>query len=252
MQTAIYSTIKAASEKKRKQLAVLIDPDKLDIRMLEDMILEINHNGVDYVLIGGSLITGSFWNQCIRILKASVSVPVLIFPGNTLQIDPSADGILLLSLISGRNPELLIGNHVIAAPLLRSSGLEILSTGYMLIESGKLTSVVYMSNTTPIPSDKTDIAMSTALAGEMLGLKLIYLDAGSGAMRAVPEGIITTVKENIRIPLIVGGGISCATSARKAWQAGADIVVVGNALEARPQFLEELCFERNKANQVVA
>lgn len=252
MQTAIYSSILAASEKKRKQLAVLIDPDKLDIRMLDDIIHEINQNRVDYVLIGGSLITGSFWNQSIRILKASVSAPVLIFPGNTLQIDPSADGILLLSLISGRNPELLIGNHVIAAPLLRSSGLEVISTGYMLIESGKLTSVVYMSNTTPIPSDKTDIAMSTALAGEMLGMKLIYLDAGSGAQRAVPEEIIATVKEAIQIPLIVGGGISCAAAAKKAWQAGADMVVVGNALEKQPLFIEELCHERNKANQVVA
>jgi phosphoglycerol geranylgeranyltransferase len=252
MQTAIYNQIKAASEKNIKQLAVLIDPDKTNKSELITLIQMINMNRVDCVLVGGSLMTGHFLDECIAILKESIHVPVLLFPGNSLQINSRADGILLLSLISGRNPELLIGSHVIAAPLIRSSGLEVISTGYMLIESGKLTSVVYMSNTTPIPSDKVDIALCTAMAGEMLGMKLIYMDAGSGASRPVPENTIRHVKENIDIPLIVGGGIRCTLTARAAWQAGADIVVVGNALEKAPHFLEDLCREKNILNEVNA
>lgn len=252
MQTAIYNHIKAASEKKIKQLAVLIDPDKSNKHELIDLIQLININRVDYVFVGGSLMTGHFLDECIQILKESIRVPVLLFPGNSLQINSHADGILLLSLISGRNPELLIGNHVIAAPLIKSSGLEVIPTGYMLIESGKLTSVVYMSNTTPIPSDKVDIALCTAMAGEMLGLKLIYMDAGSGASRPVPENTIRHVKENIGIPLIVGGGIRCTQTAKTAWQAGADIVVVGNALEKAPDFLDDLCREKNVLNEVNA
>lgn len=252
MQTAIYNHIKAASEKKSKQLAVLIDPDKTSKQDLVSLIQLININRVDYVLVGGSLMTGQFLDECITILKESIQVPVILFPGNSLQINSKADGILLLSLISGRNPELLIGSHVVAAPIIKSSGLEVISTGYMLIESGKLTSVVYMSNTTPIPSDKVDIALCTAMAGEMLGMKLIYMDAGSGASRPVPENIIRHVKGNIEIPLIVGGGIRCTLTARAAWQAGADIIVVGNALEKAPGFLDELCLERDYANRVKA
>jgi len=252
MQTAIYSRFKAASEKSIKQLAVLIDPDKTDRDELGKIIQLININRIDYVFVGGSLLTGQFMAECIHILKSEVLAPVILFPGNSLQINPQADGILLLSLISGRNPELLIGSHVIAAPVLRTSGLEIMPTGYMLIESGKLTSVVYMSNTTPIPSDKVDIALCTAMAGEMLGLKLIYMDAGSGASRPVSEDVIKHVKGNISIPLIVGGGIRCSASARRAWDAGADVIVVGSALEKEPDFLEMLSKERDFANEVNA
>ncbi|TVQ15138.1 MAG: geranylgeranylglyceryl/heptaprenylglyceryl phosphate synthase [Bacteroidetes bacterium] len=250
MQTAIYSALKAATQSNRKQLAVLIDPDKTDAAALNPIAELINLNKVDYVFVGGSLITGSFFGDCIEWLKEHTQTPVILFPGNSLQVHPSADGLLLLSLISGRNPELLIGSHVVAAPMLKSSGLEIISTGYMLIESGKLTSVVYMSNTTPIPSDKPDIALCTAMAGEMLGLKVIYMDAGSGAGRPVPPATIGSVRKNISIPLIVGGGIRCAASAAAAWKAGADVIVVGNALEHDPSFIEELCRERDLANRV--
>ncbi len=233
-----------------RQLAVLIDPDKMDAERLPDLAELLNISKVDYVFVGGSLMTGSFFNECTQWLKAHAEAPVVLFPGSSLQVHPAADALLLLSLISGRNPELLIGNHVAAAPLLKSSGLEIIPTGYMLIESGKLTSVVYMSHTTPIPSDKPDIAMCTAMAGEMLGMKLIYMDAGSGAGRPVTASVIRSVKKNISIPLIVGGGIRCKDSAAAAWKAGADLVVVGNALEKDPLFLVDLCRERDLVNNV--
>jgi putative glycerol-1-phosphate prenyltransferase len=252
MQDAIYAKLKALSDKKLKQLAVLVDPDKTNKEDLIALIHLINLNKIDFVLVGGSLMTGTFLAETIHILKNNSDIPVLLFPGNSLQISSAADGILLLSLISGRNPELLIGNHVVAAPMLKNSGLEIVSTGYMLIESGRLTSVVYMSNTTPIPSDKVDIALCTAMAGEMLGMKLIYMDAGSGASKPVPARVISHVKDNIRIPLIVGGGIRCASSARNAWDAGADIIVVGNALEKSPYFLDDLARERDQINKVQA
>ncbi|MFW5706279.1 MAG: geranylgeranylglyceryl/heptaprenylglyceryl phosphate synthase [Bacteroidota bacterium] len=250
MPAALYHQITTLANQNQKQVAVLVDPDKVTLQDLEKIITLVHLNGVNYIFVGGSLITGGFLDECIRFFKGSTSVPVVLFPGNALQIHPLADGILLLSLISGRNPELLIGSHVVAAPALKQSGLEIMPTGYMLVESGKLTSVVYMSNTTPIPSDKPDIATSTAMAGEMLGMKLIYLDAGSGAARPVPQEMILEVKKSIGIPLIVGGGIRCTASARTAWNAGADIVVVGNALENDPEFIEQLCLERNRINQV--
>ncbi len=252
MRPEVYSSIKEATEKGIKQLAILVDPDKVNTSELLRIVELANLNRIDYLLVGGSLITGDFLAECIRIIKENTTAPVLLFPGNSLQIQPEADGILLLSLISGRNPELLIGSHVVAAPVLRKSGLEIIPTGYMLIESGRLTSVVYMSNTTPIPSDKTDIATCTAMAGEMLGMKAIYMDAGSGAQRPVPGKTIEQVKQNISIPLIVGGGIRCEAAARVAWSAGADIVVVGNALEKDPAFIEKLCIERDISNKVKA
>jgi phosphoglycerol geranylgeranyltransferase len=250
MQTGIYHQIKAASEQRTKQLAILIDPDKTNPSRLQYLLEHINTNPIDYILVVGSLLTGNFLGECISILKESTRVPVVLFPGNTFQIDPGADALLLLSLISGRNPELLIGNHVVAAPVLRNSNLEVISTGYMLIESGRITSVQYMSNTTPIPSDKTDIAICTAMAGEMLGMKLIYMEAGSGASRSIPEEMIRQVKESISIPLIVGGGIRCAATARAAWQAGADVLVVGNALETLPGFIEVLCREKEHASKI--
>lgn len=224
----LYNSIQKDKAKGKKQFAVLIDPDKfksLDtIRLAEDA-------GVDLILIGGSLLTNGNFKKCVQLIKKSTRIPVLIFPGNNLQISKDADGILLLSLISGRNPDLLIGKHIISAPVLRSSGLEILSTGYMLIESGRQTTALYMSGTNPIPHDKDDIALCTAMAGEMLGLKMIYMDAGSGAVNTISESMIRKVSKNISIPLIIGGGINTPEKAKKACKAGADIVVVGNAIE---------------------
>jgi phosphoglycerol geranylgeranyltransferase len=224
----VYDSIRKKKARGRKQFAVLIDPDKFSsldtIRLAED-------SEVDLILVGGSLLTNGNFSKCVRKIKRNTSIPVLIFPGNHLQISKEADAILLLSLISGRNPDLLIGKHILSAPLLRSSRLEILSTGYMLVDSGKQTTALYMSSTQPIPHDKDDIALCTAMAGEMLGLKLIYMDAGSGAINPVSESMIRQVSRNITVPLIVGGGINDERKAGKACKAGADIVVVGNAIE---------------------
>jgi phosphoglycerol geranylgeranyltransferase len=250
MLKSIYHQIRSLSDQKKRQLAVLIDPDKVDEEGVMRIAELVNRYRADYVFTGGSLLTSDFLGTCLKILKETVHVPVIIFPGNTLQVHPDADAILLLSLISGRNPELLIGNHVIAAPALKKSGLEIMPTGYMLIESGKLTSVVYMSNTIPIPSDKPDIASCTAMAGEMLGMKLIYMDAGSGAAMPVPARMIRHVKSNIKVPLIVGGGIRTSDDAIKSWDAGADIVVVGNATEHEPEFIGRLCESRDNLNSI--
>jgi putative glycerol-1-phosphate prenyltransferase len=166
-------------------------------------------------------------------------VPVVLFPGSNLYIHSDADGILFLSLISGRNPEFLIGQHVVAAPLLKASGLEILPTGYMLVDGGKPTTVSYISNTQPIPADKADIAACTAMAGEMLGQQLLYLDAGSGAENPVSPGMISAVKKATSLPLLAGGGIRSGEQARNAWEAGADCIVIGNVLESNPGLLED-------------
>ena len=168
---------------------------------------------MDLIFVGGSLLTNGNFATCISTIKSNCSIPVVIFPGNSMQVNKDADGILFLSLISGRNPDMLIGNQVISAPILKNSNLEILPTGYILIDSGKPTTVSYMSNTTPIPHDKKDVALCTAMAGEMLGLKLIFMDGGSGATNPISESMIQMVSEGINIPLIVGGGINSAEKA---------------------------------------
>ena len=232
----IYSRLSDASKKK---FAVLIDPDKPSDKEIIDIVEKSKKVGVDFFFVGGSLLTTDSLDNCIKLIKSHCDIPVLIFPGNSLQISKWCDGFLLLSLISGRNSEMLIGRHVIAAPYLKLYGNEIIPTGYMLIDGGKPTSVSYMSNTTPIPHDKDDIAMCTALAGEMLGLKLIYMDAGSGAINPISAEMICKVKHTIEVPLIVGGGINTPEKAAIAAKAGADIVVVGNALEKSIDRLQE-------------
>jgi putative glycerol-1-phosphate prenyltransferase len=216
--------------KKRKLFSLQVDPDKHNTESLVKTARHANTYGVDFLLVGGSLVSSPI-DETIKILKAETDMPVIIFPGNILQISELADGILLLCLISGRNPEYLIGNHVVAAPLLKKSGLEIIPTGYILIENGRSTSVEYISNTKPIPADKTDLAVATAMAGEMLGHRLLYLEAGSGAIEPVKTNLISEVKKNIQIPLIVGGGIQHPDQIRKIYLAGADIIVVGTAFE---------------------
>jgi phosphoglycerol geranylgeranyltransferase len=237
---AIFQQILDRTEQGRKQLAVLIDPDKLQNRDVERIAINAAKSGVDYFFVGGSLLVNNELDQCIKTLKANSEIPVLLFPGNTMQMSWKADAILFLSLISGRNAEMLIGRHVIAAPYLKLSPLEVISCGYILVESGKTTAVQYMSNTVPIPSDKMDIAICTAMAGEMLGLKLIYLEAGSGAQQCVPLGMIEQVKQNINIPLIVGGGLRTPEKVREAAVAGADIIVVGTAIEKDPGMMAEM------------
>lgn len=228
---SVYEAIIQKMQQGRKQFAVLVDPDKLSLSEVEQLALRASAAGVDFLFVGGSLLINNQLDQCIKVLKEKSEIPVVLFPGNTLQMSWKADAILFLSLISGRNPEMLIGRHVIAAPYLKLSPLEVVSTGYMLIESGKPTAVSYMSNSSPIPSDKDDIAMCTAMAGEMLGLKLIYLDAGSGALNTVPERMVENVKKSISIPLIIGGGIRTPEHAAAICRAGADMIVIGNVLE---------------------
>jgi putative glycerol-1-phosphate prenyltransferase len=232
----LYSSI---SDNKKK-FAVLVDPDKYDSRQLIDLVSLAKESMVNYFFVGGSLINSGNIGDTIRVIKDYCEIPVIIFPGDELQINEQADAILLLSLISGRNPDLLIGKHVIAAPHLKRSNLEILPTGYMLIDSGRSTTALYMSNSMPIPHDKDGIAASTAMAGEMLGLKLIYMDGGSGAQDTVSSSMIEYVKENINIPLIVGGGIRTPQVAAEKFKAGADVIVVGNAIESDQSLLTRI------------
>lgn len=235
-----------------KSFAVLIDPDKTDTGSCLQLIRHSIENKVDYFFVGGSLITGNSMGQLIKLIKSNSSIPVILFPGSNLHIDMSADALLFLSLISGRNPELLIGQHVIAAPILKKSRLEILPTGYILVDSGKQTTVSYISNTTPIPYDKPEIAACTAMAGEMLGLKLIYLDGGSGAQKQVSSRMIASVRKAVDIPMIVGGGIRSAEEAGEAMEAGADVIVVGNGIEKNLSLLAEVSEKVHNYNKALS
>ncbi len=236
----IYQHIFNRSAEGKKQFAVLIDPDKENEDSLEALCDLANQYKVDYLFVGGSLLTQDCLSDCIEVIKLHTQIPVVLFPGDNLQINSHADAILFLSLISGRNPDLLIGKHVISAPIIRDSGLEVIPTGYMLIDGGTPSSVSYMSNTTPIPANKRDIAVCTAMAGEMLGLKLIFMDAGSGALNPVSEVVVSAVKKNIDIPLIIGGGVRSAEKAKALFDAGADVVVVGNAIEGNRELIREI------------
>ncbi|HKR04387.1 MAG TPA: geranylgeranylglyceryl/heptaprenylglyceryl phosphate synthase [Bacteroidia bacterium] len=227
----VYSQIETKRKAGKKQFAILVDPDKTDDAKVSELSKMAADCGVDYIFVGGSLLINGNLSNCIHKLKSNSKIPVVLFPGNTMQIDKNADAILLLSLISGRNADLLIGKHVIAAPILRENNLETIATGYMLVESGNFTTVQYMSNTRPIPADKNEIAVCTAMAGEMLGLKTIYMDAGSGALNPVSEKMIESVRKNISLPIIIGGGINTPERAAATCKAGADVVVVGNSIE---------------------
>ena len=222
----------------KKKLALLIDPDKTTAAAAAKLSVEAGKNGFQLILIGGSLVSEPL-DQYIQTVKKSCKLPVVLFPGSLFQVSTKADGMLLLSLISGRNPEYLIGQHVLAAPVIKKMKLQTISTGYILIEGGGTTSVEYMSNTKAIPANKTDIIKATALAGEMLGLKLIYLEAGSGAKNRVPSKVIREVKNVVSIPVIVGGGISTARDLKEVFAAGADMAVVGTAIENNAKLLKE-------------
>lgn len=237
----ILNTLRERHKEGKKSIAVLVDPEKADDpSRLVHLINLATENCVDYLFVGGSLVSAAKVSEVVKKIKSNVSLPVVLFPGNAMQIDPAADAILFLSLISGRNPEYLIGQQVIAAPMLKNSKLEVIPTGYMLINSGKITSVAYVSNTTPIPDDKYALAACTAMAGEMLGLQVIYIDAGSGAEKEINAKMISSVRKAVNIPLIVGGGINNAKKAITALEAGADMIVIGNALEKDPDLLTEV------------
>ncbi len=220
--------------------ALLIDPDKATPEHIDKLLINCAHHKPDYVFAGGSLLTTDTFSETIKDIKKKTNFPLVIFPGSLNQIDRNADAFLLISLVSGRNPELLIGDHVKAAPSLKNSGLEIWPTAYIIIDGGKPTTASYMSNTPPIPDDKPEITVSTAVAAEMLGFKVIYLDAGSGAVRPVSSKTIQAVKKNVNLPLIVGGGINTPEKVKAASDAGANLIVLGNAVEQNPEILAEL------------
>jgi putative glycerol-1-phosphate prenyltransferase len=237
----IYASLLRAHQNDAKQLAVLIDPDKTNRAAILRICEMANQGGVDYFLWGGSLVNETQAEYYISLLRAHTNIPIVLFPGSIYQLSSHADALLFLCMISGRNPELLIGQHVLAAPRIKRLKLEVIPTGYMYIDGGALSSVGYMSNTQPIPADKPEIAQATALAGKYLGHQLIYLDAGSGALRPVSEEMISGVRKEIEgLPLIVGGGIRTAEQASQALQAGADCIVIGNSLEENPETLLEL------------
>lgn len=240
MKQALYHQFVANKKSGKKSFAVLIDPDKVDREKIGQLLTLATEAKVDYFFVGGSLVISSHLDECIRQIKADSRIPVLLFPGSPSQVSKYADALLYLSLISGRNPELLIGQHVISAPFVKNSGLEIMPTGYMVVDGGAPTTVSYISNATPIPADKNEIAMCTAMAGEMLGMKLVYMDAGSGAKRPITETMIEKVSRSIEIPLIVGGGITEPEKAYRNCKAGADIIVVGNAIEKDPSLIKEI------------
>lgn len=235
----IYDNILLSRNKGHKLFALLIDPDKCNATCLGHLIDMCQDHTPDIILVGGSIVSGDTAST-VRTIHSKCSIPVVLFPGNSSQFVPEADGMLFLSLISGRNPDYLIGQQVNSAISIRKAGVETIPTGYMLIESGCMTSVEYISNTKPIPRAKTDIAVATAVAGEMLGLKMLYLEGGSGAQDHVPTEMISAVRQHVDIPLIVGGGLRTAEDVREVCNAGADIIVVGTAIEKNPQVLASI------------
>lgn len=240
MTHAIYHSLAERKQQHKKSFAVLIDPDKVNDHNLEPLVeLAVDAN-VDYLLVGGSLVISNYLDDCVQLIKRTCNIPVILFPGSPNQVSKYADALLYLSLISGRNADMLIGQHVISAPVVKQSRLEILPTGYMVVDGGAPTTVSYISNAAPIPADKNEIAMCTAMAGEMLGMKLIYMDAGSGAKRAISEEMIKQVAQVIEAPLIVGGGITEPEKAYLNCKAGADVIVVGNAIEKDPSLIKEM------------
>ena len=236
----IYPSLCERKMNGKRSFAVLIDPDKVDDRKMQQLVELSVAAKVDYFLVGGSLIISNYLDKCVQFIKQNCSIPVVIFPGSSTQVSKYADALLYLSLISGRNPELLIGQHVVSAPAIKQSGLEIMSTGYIVIDGGAPTTVSYISNATPVPADKDEIAMCTAMAGEMLGMKLIYMDSGSGAKRPITESMIQKVAGCIEVPLIIGGGITDPEKAYLNCKAGANVIVVGNAIEKDASLIMEM------------
>lgn len=240
MANAIYHSLVSRKKAGKKSFVVLIDPDKVNDNSLESTIRLASEARVDYFFVGGSLVVSSYLDECVQLIKKSCSIPVILFPGSPSQVSRYADALLYLSLISGRNPELLIGQHVVSAPMVKKSGLEIMPTGYMVVDGGAPTTVSYISNASPIPANKEEIAVCTAMAGEMLGMKLIYMDAGSGAQKPISEQMIGAVSRSIEVPLIIGGGITDPEKAYINCRHGADVIVVGNAIEKDPSLIREI------------
>ena len=223
-----------------KKIGLLIDPDKAAGTFFFNLLEIAEKNRVDFILAGGSL-TFNDIDSLIDKIKKNCEIPVVLFPGSLLQLSYKADAVFLLSLISGRNPELLIGNHVIAAPFLKNIKSKLISVGYILVGCGSKTSVEYISQTEAIPADKPEIVVATAMAGEMIGMKMIYLEAGSGAKSHVPTAVVNSVRYNVAVPIAVGGGITDKEDVKNIFSAGADIIILGNGCEKRPELLSEAC-----------
>lgn len=237
---AVSPIIQAAKAQSKKLLALLIDPDKMQDDKLVHLVTEANDAAVDLIFIGGSLITGASLDACIEMVKSHSSIPVTLFPGSIMQISDKADALLFMSLISGRNPDLLIGNQVISAPYIKKTNLEIISTGYMLVDCGQSTTAIYMSGSPALPYNKPEIAACTAMAGDMLGLSQFYLDGGSGADKTVNPAIVEAVRKSVDKPIIVGGGIRNSDQALSICKAGADVIVIGNITEENPAIIKEI------------
>lgn len=210
---------------------VLIDPDDISGERLQNFVRHCEKSGVDGFLVGGSLMMSNTLDDVLEAISSVSSLPTILFPGSVSQISSRADAILFISLISGRNAEHLIGTHVIAAPLVKKSGIEPISTGYMLVESGSKTTAEYMSGSSPIPRNKPEIATATALAAEYLGMNFVYLEGGSGAEKSVPNEMVKMVSSALSIPVIVGGGIRDSKTAREKVENGASVVITGNFFE---------------------
>lgn len=236
--------------KEKKALAVLVDPDQPS-ESVAKIAAQCQLCQVDFILVGGSIVTTGVLSHTITVIRQHCQCPIYIFPGNEFMIDEQADGILFLSLLSGRNPEYLIGKQVITAPVLAASDLDVVPTAYLLVDGGKETSVSYISNTKPIPADKPDIALATALAGKLMGMECIYMDAGSGALYPISTKMVTKVKQHVKLPLIIGGGIRNAETARELFKAGADILVIGNGVEQSENLVAAISEVRNKIGQKV-
>ncbi len=253
----IFRKILINKEANKKMLAVLLDPEQCKGAVLASTVAALKIKSPDFIFIGGSL-TSSSVDSLIGVLREETSSKIISFPGSAIQFTPNADALLFMSLISGRNPECLIGQHVLSSVAIKKSGIETIPVGYILIEGGQRSSVEYMSNTLAIPRDKKEIALSTALAGELLGMYIIYLEAGSGAKSHVPADLITYVKQGINLPLIVGGGITSLQELKECYDAGADIVVIGNYFERQPAKIpdfvalaEEYAIETDEPKEVL-
>ena len=240
MEQSILTSMLQSKHDGRRQLAVLLDPGKLNTSELTRLVDLATHAGVDYFFVGGSLVVRQHLTECLKVLQDAPDIPKVLFPGSAYQLDGSADAVLFLSLLSGRNPEYLIGQQVLAAPMVAAMELEAISCAYLLIDGNRKSSVEYISNTQPLPRNKADLAQATALAGSMMGMSTIYLDAGSGAKDPVPVSIIQQISNTIPLPLIVGGGIRDTKQAFTAMEAGADVIVIGNAFEENPELLQEM------------
>ncbi len=236
----IYQHIVQSRLKGKKLLAVLIDPDKIKLETVPSFISKVNQSIATHIFVGGSEVVEGATETLVVEIKRHTDLPVVLFPGDVIQITDKADGLLFLSLISGRNPDYLIGKHIEAVSTLKTSKLEVIPTGYLLIENGKQTSVERVSNTKPLKRSEFKTIVDTAKAGELLGMKLIYLEAGSGALNAIEPDLISKVKQELGIPLIVGGGIRTKKALEDAYLAGADLVVIGTAFETNEAFFDEL------------